>query len=99
MKIIFSTKGLVKELDLSTGNVKILVNVNQSRVFSMAYDYKYGYIFLPRYELGDILRYEFQISLFFKSRGKHSSSKDLQQEAILKIMDGINLLAACFFLL
>ncbi|CAC5416396.1 unnamed protein product [Mytilus coruscus] len=55
MKIIFQTNGLVKELDLSTGNVIILADVS-SRVFAMAYDYKYGYIFLPRYELGGILR-------------------------------------------
>ncbi|CAG2243749.1 unnamed protein product [Mytilus edulis] len=57
MKIIFSTNGQVNELDLTTGNVKMLANVNPSRNFQMVNDYKYIYIFLPKYELERWLYY------------------------------------------
>lgn len=58
MKIVFSINGYVKELNVGTGNSTVLATVGDY-VYSMAYDYKHGYLFLPRYNVKDIMRYDF----------------------------------------
>lgn len=53
--LLFSVGNIIKELDLNTGNVTVLVDI-ASRVFSMAYDYENKYFYLPRYDKKDIIR-------------------------------------------
>lgn len=59
-KLIFSSPHSLKEIDLQTGTVKKLADINYT-VESLAYDYKDKYLYVPRYEKGDILRYVHQI--------------------------------------
>ncbi|CAC5416403.1 unnamed protein product [Mytilus coruscus] len=58
IKIIFSINGYVKELNIATGNNTVLAAVGDY-VYSMAYDYTHGYLFLPRYNVKDILRLQY----------------------------------------
>lgn len=55
-KIIFSTLSNIKEKNLITGEVSYLITDLQSNIFSMDYDYKIGYIYIPRFNKNDILR-------------------------------------------
>lgn len=54
-KLLFYTSGILKEIDLETGVVKPLTTQN-TQAYSMAYDHKERYIYLPRYSIGDIVR-------------------------------------------
>ncbi|CAG2243751.1 unnamed protein product [Mytilus edulis] len=45
----------IKELDLNTGNVTLVVNT-ASVVYSMAYDYENKYLYVPRSTQNDIMR-------------------------------------------
>lgn len=55
IKIVYSIRDYIKELDVASGKVTMVAKVSDN-VFSMAYDYKHGYLFLPRFNTGDILR-------------------------------------------
>lgn len=55
MKLLFTVDADVKELDLNTGNVTASI-YTWSAVFSIAYDHRNKYLYIPRYQLNDILR-------------------------------------------
>ncbi|VDI27720.1 Hypothetical predicted protein [Mytilus galloprovincialis] len=57
-KLIFSSPHSLKEIDLQTGTVNKLADINYT-VESLAYDYKDKYLYVPRYEKGDILRFSY----------------------------------------
>ncbi|CAC5390805.1 VLDLR [Mytilus coruscus] len=48
----------VYEIDLDTGEVRTLTRQNE-QVFSMAYDHKKRYVYVPRYSTGDIVRFPY----------------------------------------
>lgn len=54
-KLVFSTPSYLKEIDLDTGVVQILTTQN-GNVFSLAYDDKERYMYVPRHNDGDIVR-------------------------------------------
>ncbi|CAC5377278.1 unnamed protein product [Mytilus coruscus] len=45
------------EFDVDTHNVTVLVDTGGSDVFALDYDYKNRYIYFPRYDIHDIVRY------------------------------------------
>ncbi|CAC5416402.1 unnamed protein product [Mytilus coruscus] len=66
IKLLFSTHSCVQEIELVTGKVKFVVNVS-SAVYSMAYDYKHEYLFLPEFGSGDIKRLKYPSDLSLKT--------------------------------
>lgn len=54
-KLVFSTYNYLKEIDLDTGVVQKLTSQNE-QVHSLAYDIKERYMYVPRYDTGDIVR-------------------------------------------
>lgn len=54
-KLLFSTFNDFKEKDLDTGVVRTLFSQNEN-VYSMAYNHKQRYMYVPRYGTGDIVR-------------------------------------------
>lgn len=54
-KLLFSTSGYLKEIDLNSSVVKVLINAG-STVYSLTYDYYEKYLYVPRSQ-GDIIRY------------------------------------------
>lgn len=54
-KLLFTDASTIKELDLNTGNVTLVVNT-ASVVYSMAYDYENKYLYVPRSTQNDIMR-------------------------------------------
>ncbi|XP_052080319.1 low-density lipoprotein receptor-related protein 8-like isoform X2 [Mytilus californianus] len=57
-KLLYSTYGYVKEIDLKSGEVKVLLNVAGNYVFSLAYDYDERYLYIPRRN-GDIIKFPY----------------------------------------
>lgn len=53
--LLYSTNYDLKEIDLDTGVVRILINQSEP-VYSMAYDHKERYMYVPRSNTGDIVR-------------------------------------------
>lgn len=64
-KILFSTQYHVKEIDLDSGVVKDLAN-HSSVVYSLAYDAKERYVYVPRYHEHVIERYAYYLLVFLK---------------------------------
>ncbi|XP_063412672.1 uncharacterized protein LOC134695372 [Mytilus trossulus] len=58
-KIIFSIHGSIKERNLLNGEVSTLLSNLQSNIYSLDYDYKTGYVFFPRHNKDDILRFRY----------------------------------------
>lgn len=58
-KIIYSIHGSIKEINLLNGEVSTLVSNLQSNIYSLDYDYKTGYVFFPRHNKDDILRFRY----------------------------------------
>ncbi|CAG2222561.1 unnamed protein product [Mytilus edulis] len=58
-KIIFSINGSIIERDLLNDVVSTLVSNLQSNIYSLDYDYKTGYVFFPRHNKNDILRFRY----------------------------------------
>lgn len=54
-KLVFSTPNFLKEIDLDTGVVQTLT-FQDNNVFSMAYDSKERYMYVPGYHFGYIAR-------------------------------------------
>lgn len=54
-KLLFSTYYHLKEKDLGTGVVRTLTSQNDY-FYSMAYDHKDRYMYVPKYSTGDIMR-------------------------------------------
>lgn len=61
-KLVYSTFDSVKEIDLMSGEVKVLLSVAGPNIYSLAYDYDERFLYIPRTG-GDIIRY-----LFFSKR-------------------------------
>lgn len=57
-KLVFSTYNYLKEIDLDTGVVQKLTSQNE-QVHSLAYDIKERYMYVPRYDTGDIVRFSY----------------------------------------
>lgn len=56
-KLLYSTQHYVKEIDLNSGVVKVLIGTG-SLAYSLTYDYDEKYLYIPRTQ-GDIIRYFF----------------------------------------
>ncbi|VDI19337.1 Hypothetical predicted protein, partial [Mytilus galloprovincialis] len=56
-KLLFSTSGYLKEIDLNSSVVKVLINAG-STVYSLTYDYYEKYLYVPRSQ-GDIIRFPY----------------------------------------
>ncbi|CAC5390806.1 unnamed protein product [Mytilus coruscus] len=54
-KLLFSTFNDLKEIDLETGVERTLTSQSE-RVYSIAYDHKERYLYVPRYRRRDIVR-------------------------------------------
>ncbi|XP_052081039.1 low-density lipoprotein receptor-related protein 6-like [Mytilus californianus] len=59
LSLIFSTYGNIKELNLQTGEVMQLQTDIQSRIDTIDYDYRNGYIYFSRYTKSDIQRFQY----------------------------------------
>ncbi|VDI81261.1 Hypothetical predicted protein [Mytilus galloprovincialis] len=57
-KLMFSTYNYLKEIDLDTGVVQKLTSQNE-QVYSLAYDIKERYMYVPKYDTGDIVRFSY----------------------------------------
>ncbi|VDI77712.1 Hypothetical predicted protein, partial [Mytilus galloprovincialis] len=57
-KLLFSTHGYVKEIDLKSGAVKVLLNVAGNFMFALAYDYDERYLYIP-IRSGDIVKFPY----------------------------------------
>lgn len=55
-KLVFSTNGYLKELNLDTMVLTVIAN-STGIIYSLAYDYKDSYMYALRYHLSDIVRY------------------------------------------
>ncbi|XP_052065110.1 low-density lipoprotein receptor-related protein 1B-like [Mytilus californianus] len=59
-KLLYSTYSLIKEFDVDTRNVTILLELGSSHVFAIDYDYKNRFIYFPRYNtFYDIVRFAY----------------------------------------
>lgn len=68
-KLLFSIYDNLNEKDLDTGVVRTLVSGIQL-VYSMAYDHKEEYMYVPNYSYGDIQRYFYHLSIFINTSMK-----------------------------
>ncbi|XP_071178159.1 protein cueball-like isoform X1 [Mytilus edulis] len=57
-KLLFSTLNNLKEIDLDTGMVRTLKS-QSGYIYSMAYNHKERYMYVPRYHIGDIVRFPY----------------------------------------
>ncbi|XP_071148455.1 low-density lipoprotein receptor-related protein 8-like isoform X2 [Mytilus edulis] len=57
-KLLYSTHSYVKEIDLKSGDVKVLLFLAGSYMFSLAYDYDGRYLYIPR-RSGDIIKFPY----------------------------------------
>lgn len=57
-KLLYTTYGYIKELDLKSGEIKVLLTVAGNYIYSLAYDYDERYLYIPRMN-GDIIKYSF----------------------------------------
>ncbi|VDI12007.1 Hypothetical predicted protein [Mytilus galloprovincialis] len=58
-KVLFGTKVQIKEIDIDTGNVKILVGDARGEMYGMDYDPKYKYMYFTRYNHRTIMRFPY----------------------------------------
>ncbi|XP_052065551.1 low-density lipoprotein receptor-related protein 5-like [Mytilus californianus] len=58
-KVLIGTKVQIKEIDVDTGNVKILVNDARGEMYGMDYDYKFKYMYFTRYHHRSIMRFPY----------------------------------------
>lgn len=59
-KLLYSTYSLIKEFDVDTRNVTILLELGNSYVFAIDYDYKNRFVYFPRYNtFYDIVRFAY----------------------------------------
>lgn len=56
-KFLFASTHSIMEVDVYTYNMTVLFGHKESyEVFSLDYDYQNGYVYFPRYNVGDIVR-------------------------------------------
>ncbi|CAC5365943.1 unnamed protein product [Mytilus coruscus] len=58
-KLIYSTQNTIKEINLRSGNVSVLLSNLRSNIYSLDYDYKTEYIYFPRHNLNVISRFRY----------------------------------------
>ncbi|XP_052065784.1 uncharacterized protein LOC127705498 [Mytilus californianus] len=58
-KLLYSVYTVIMEYDIDTRNVTVLVEVGSSFVLAMDYNYKNRFIYFPRYDTGDIVRFAY----------------------------------------
>ncbi|CAG2209911.1 unnamed protein product [Mytilus edulis] len=86
-KLLFSTSGYLKEIDLNSSVVKVLINAG-STVYSLTYDYYEKYLYVPRSQ-GDIIRNP--LGLAFDSVNHHLYWTDDVEGRIMRCnADGSN---------
>ncbi|VDI62041.1 Hypothetical predicted protein [Mytilus galloprovincialis] len=57
-KLLYSTFGYVKEIDLKSGEVKVLLILAGNYMLSLAYDYDDRYLYIPK-RSGDIIKFPY----------------------------------------
>ncbi|CAG2248055.1 unnamed protein product [Mytilus edulis] len=76
-KVLFGTKVQIKEIDIDTGNVKILVGDARGEMYGMDYDPKYKYMYFTRYNHRTIMRWMYVVERFkriIKARFNYSEA-------------------------
>lgn len=63
-KLLFSTGVYLKDIDLNSGEVRVLMN-SGSLTYSLTYDYNERYMYVPRSQ-GDIIRYLIMFQIICK---------------------------------
>ncbi|VDI79589.1 Hypothetical predicted protein [Mytilus galloprovincialis] len=58
-KLIYSTKNTIKEIDLRSGSISVLLANLGSDIYSLDCDYTNGYIYFPRHNLDVISRFRY----------------------------------------
>ncbi|XP_052065103.1 low-density lipoprotein receptor-related protein 8-like isoform X2 [Mytilus californianus] len=58
-KVLFSTWFTVKEFDVDTRNVTVLIDSGLSGVYAMDYDYENRYVYFPKYSSEEIVRFAY----------------------------------------
>ncbi|CAC5383055.1 LRP5_6 [Mytilus coruscus] len=58
-KVLFASSDSIFEVDVDTRRVTVLVQYGQDIVYSLDYDYENNYMYVPRYNAGDILRFKY----------------------------------------
>ncbi|CAC5377272.1 unnamed protein product [Mytilus coruscus] len=61
-KVLYSANNAIMEFDLDTRTVTKLLEPGSNRVFAMDYDYKHRFIYFPRYDTNDIVRFAYPSS-------------------------------------
>lgn len=57
-KLLFSNLTAIMEYDIvGTHNVAVLLEHGTNAVFALEYDYKNRFVYFPRYDIHDIVRY------------------------------------------
>ncbi|XP_076089216.1 low-density lipoprotein receptor-related protein 6-like [Mytilus galloprovincialis] len=65
-KLIYSTENTIKEIDLRSGDVSVLLQNLRSNIYSLDCDYKNGYIYFPRHNLNVISRFRYPSDKSYK---------------------------------
>ncbi|XP_071150585.1 low-density lipoprotein receptor-like [Mytilus edulis] len=78
-KLIYSTKDTIKEIDLRSGNVSVLLQNLKSNIYSLDCDYKNGYIYFPKHDLN------------VRSRFRYPSDKPYKEEDMTTAAQPISL--------
>ncbi|XP_052067595.1 low-density lipoprotein receptor-related protein 1B-like isoform X2 [Mytilus californianus] len=58
-KLLYSVHNVIMEFDFDTRNVTVLVEHGDDHVFAMDYDYKNRFLYFPRYNTRDIVRFAY----------------------------------------
>ncbi|XP_071121805.1 pro-epidermal growth factor-like [Mytilus edulis] len=58
-KVLFANYTSINEIDVKTRIMTVLVNHGENAVFSLDYDYQNKYVYFPRYNLNEIMRFPY----------------------------------------